>query len=81
MHRSLGLAFAGVTLSIMGTGMVLSAAQAYSTGIPRSPWILYVYVPIGVALLVLGLVLLGRAFYLAIAESKRPPRAIPPKWT
>ena len=81
MSRAPGIAFAGVGLAVAGAMMVLSAIQSYLTGIPRTPSTLYIFVPIGVALLVPGLVLLVRAFSLAIEESKEPPRALPPEST
>ena len=74
MLRSTVLTFFGAgPLLIGGAGMILGAVSAYYTSVPSSPWILFVYVPLGTLLFVAGAVLLVRAQNLYESEKKRPP--------
>ncbi len=54
-------AVGGALLAIAGASMVVEAVPTYLRVIPRSPWILYVYLPIGSVLIIIGAVLLVRA--------------------
>ncbi len=61
MSGPTGSAIAGAGLAIAGVGMGVAAVRAYLDTVPRSPWILYVYVPIASLLFVVGAVVLVRA--------------------
>lgn len=54
-------AVGGALLAIAGASMVVEAVPTYLRVIPRSTWILYVYLPIGSVLIIIGAVLLVRA--------------------
>lgn len=58
--RTTASAILGATLLVAGGSMAVAAAQAYS-GIPRTPEILYVYLPIAAALLALGAIVIIQA--------------------
>lgn len=74
MVRSIGMAWGGALLAVTGGLMAFAAVQAYLAGSSSSPWILYIYIPLGLLLLVLGGIVIARALKLARAESKHPPR-------
>ena len=71
MLRSTGLAVAGASLLVAGASMALGAVESYTTSVPRLPWMLYVYEPLGIALFIFGAIVLIRAQRL-YDSGKRP---------
>jgi cytochrome c-type biogenesis protein CcmH/NrfF len=60
--------------------MMFGAVVVYVSSVPQSPWILYIYLPIGMILLSMGVVVLFRAqlrYEAQVKETSRvesPPR-------
>jgi len=65
------LALGGASLLIAGAGMVLGAAGSYATSVPRLPWVLFVYGPLGAVLFALGAIVLTRAQHVYDSEQGR----------